>query len=187
MSWATLHETSMKLAQTAEQAEREGRANDAREAFLEAAENEIAALQELGNDKPRTYGITAVSATVLFSKGKEFSQAAKIAQEALAAPFLLDSAKAELEELIEAIAEKRSTIPRNLAMPHPAQLDPGARKPSREIVWSFSVNDATYYAIIGLLAAVLGGLAAVVIGGLANTVAAGIIGGLIGGALGLFF
>lgn len=103
MSWAAYHEESMKLAQHAARAARGGDLASAQAEYVAAARKELRALQELGSDKPRTFGVTAVGAAVLFFRGKEFAEAEKVALEALKTPLLPDFAKTQLQEILESI------------------------------------------------------------------------------------
>ena len=75
MSWSEAHRRSEHLATEAHQAVREGRLDDARAFFVQAAKEEEAALDTIGTGRPRTLGIIAISATALFYKGGELQQA----------------------------------------------------------------------------------------------------------------
>ena len=76
MSWLAHHKKSERLAYKADAARRQGNAKQAKELYKKAAEAEAIALKEVDDDKPRTYGITAVSAVALYLKADE-PQAAK--------------------------------------------------------------------------------------------------------------
>jgi len=72
MSWATLHRTSEELASHAHNALRRGAVAEAESFFAQAAEGEEQALAQLVlADKPRTFGIMAVSAVALWYKARE--------------------------------------------------------------------------------------------------------------------
>lgn len=60
-------------------------------------------MRALADDKPRTLGITAVSATALWYKGRELEAAERVAHEAAARPGLPAFAHAQLRELLQAI------------------------------------------------------------------------------------
>ena len=68
MSWSDFHKQSEVLAADAHEASRLGNADRAKELFSAAAEFEQRALQYVASDKPRTLGITAVSAVSLWYK-----------------------------------------------------------------------------------------------------------------------
>ena len=71
MSWIESHRKSEELAARAHQSRREGRSEEARNLFGQAGHYERLALDAVSVDRPRTFGITAVSATALFYKGGE--------------------------------------------------------------------------------------------------------------------
>lgn len=71
MSWLAHHKKSERLAGQAETAKRRGNDKQAKEFYKRAAESEANALNEVDEDKPRTYGITAVSAVALYLKAEE--------------------------------------------------------------------------------------------------------------------
>lgn len=109
MSWATHHDEAEKYMSAADVARWRGDMADAQKNYVTAARAELLALREVDADKPRTYGITAVSAAALFYKGKEFAEAQKVAREALKVMFLPDFTKNQLEEILSAIRQEALT------------------------------------------------------------------------------
>lgn len=82
-----MHHTSGEhLVTEAERASRDGESERATELYLQAAEGETSALHDLGDDKQRTKGITAVSAVALWYKGHDFARAEGSAHSFLAGP-----------------------------------------------------------------------------------------------------
>ena len=76
MSWIDHHKASEAAAAAAHDARREGQEHQATLLFATAATEEIAALGHLNvEEKPRTFGITAVSAVALSYKAGELLQA----------------------------------------------------------------------------------------------------------------
>lgn len=84
MDWLTHHRKSEAFAASAHEHLRQGLAQQAQDAFRQAAEAEETALPLLDQSKPRTLGITAVSAVSLWFKGQEFERAALLAHRYLA-------------------------------------------------------------------------------------------------------
>lgn len=80
MSWNEHHSRSEKLAVEAEMAMRAGDGKRARELYIQAAAEELAAFEFLSADKIRTRGITAVSVVSLYFKGQDYSSAERLAQ-----------------------------------------------------------------------------------------------------------
>jgi hypothetical protein len=68
MNWSSLHRESENLAAEAHEALRRGDYRRAQDLFARAAVPEIRAFESVGSDKPRTLGITAVSAVSLLYK-----------------------------------------------------------------------------------------------------------------------
>jgi hypothetical protein len=68
--------------------------------YLQAATEEAAALDNIGNNKPRTKGITSVSAVALWYKGHDFRSAETLAHACLAEGGLPDFAQDQLRELL---------------------------------------------------------------------------------------
>lgn len=103
MSWADHHNRSEKLAAEAHEALRQSNTELARSLFRQAAEAEVAALHDLPSDKPRTLGITAVSATALWYKSGELGSAERTAYQAAARPEMPVFAQFQLRELLQSI------------------------------------------------------------------------------------
>lgn len=108
MPWADHHRTSEKAAERAELTRRTGDPQRALELYREAAAAERRALDELPEGKPRTLGITAVSAVALAYKGRDFAGAEKLAHQLLVSAPLPDFAAAQLRELLQLIWAGRS-------------------------------------------------------------------------------
>ena len=103
MTWLNAHQRSEALAAEAHDALRRGETEAAKSHFLEAARCEAAAFDDLGLGKPRTLGITAISATALWFKGGDLSAAETFAHRATLHPELPRFAKHELRELLQSI------------------------------------------------------------------------------------
>jgi len=103
MSWSDLHARSEQLAEAAHNAMRSDDLQRAAELFAEAARAEISALSEVGSDRPRTFGITAVSAVALLYKAGELQAAERLAHETAARSFLPVFAAEELRSLLQTI------------------------------------------------------------------------------------
>lgn len=108
MNWSQAHGNSEVLATLAHQARREGQMDAAKDFFRQAAEQERVAFGTLGEDRPRTLGITAVSATALFYKGAELAKAEQLAHQAMAMPGLPTFAHEQLRSLLQAIWNERA-------------------------------------------------------------------------------
>lgn len=107
MSWLEFHRESEHLAYEAEIAAHRGNIAQAREIYLKAAQSEEKALAELESDKPRTYGITAVSAASLYFKAAEWQTARNLAHLYLGSGRLPKFAYFQLEELLDTIKTQR--------------------------------------------------------------------------------
>lgn len=103
MSWALLHAESERLAIDAQLAARSGERDRANELYRQAALAESDALSSLDASKPRTRGITAVSAVSLWFKAEDYVAAEQLAHALLADPFLPDFAREDLRNLVQAI------------------------------------------------------------------------------------
>ena len=103
MSWSELHAQSEKLATEAHLALRSGRARDAQNLYLQAAELERKALDLLDVTKSRTRGITAVSAVALWFKAGEYTFAEQLAYSTLTDSQIPAFAREELRNLVQAI------------------------------------------------------------------------------------
>jgi hypothetical protein len=103
MTWSSLHQESEAFAAEAHGALRRGDIARAQELFGQAADAEARALQTLGSDKPRTLGITAVSAAALWYKAGKLNEAAQLAHQASAKSEMPSFAIEELRGLLQAI------------------------------------------------------------------------------------
>jgi hypothetical protein len=105
--WLTHHRESEALAAKAHEHVRFGEQPAAEAAFMQAAEAEEAALALVDRAKPRTLGITAVSAVALFYKARCFDRAMSLAHQYLALPGITDSARAQLDDLLLTLYTER--------------------------------------------------------------------------------
>lgn len=104
MSWNTHHSASEGLAIDAERASRAGDKRLAEGLYRKAAEEEAAALEDLGTEKLRTRGITAVSAVSLWYKARDYATAEGLAYRCLSVMDHLPSfAHAQLRNLLSMI------------------------------------------------------------------------------------
>ncbi len=103
MSWMTFHKSSEESATAAHDALRHGDAQLARKLFFNAAIAETEALETLASDKPRTYGITALSAVALWYKAGELAKAEEVAYRALVRGGLPNFAIDQLRSLLQSI------------------------------------------------------------------------------------
>lgn len=114
MSWAELHGRSEQLAEAAHEAARAGNTPRAAELFADAARLEADALGELGSDKPRTYGITAISAVALWYKAGDLQEAERLAYAAASArhlpPFAADELRALLQTIWNEAAQREAGV-----------------------------------------------------------------------------
>jgi hypothetical protein len=103
VTWADFHSESERLATEAELAFRSGNIERGIALYRNAAEAENRALDELTKDKPRTIGITAVSAVALWYKAHEYAVGAKVAHKWLGGEPLPDFAVDQLHQLLQLI------------------------------------------------------------------------------------
>lgn len=107
MDWLFNHRQSEAHAAKAHDFTRRGMPAQAEEAFRQAAEAEESALSLLDESKPRTLGITAVSAVSLWFKGREFERAALLAHRYLAMPAITGSSREQLDDLLLTLYTER--------------------------------------------------------------------------------
>jgi hypothetical protein len=107
MNWSISHRESEELAATAHEIRRTGDKAGAEVLFEQAARAEIRALTSLGSDKPRTLGITAVSAVALLCKAGKLEEAERLAHRASIMDGMPVSALNELRGLLQAIWNER--------------------------------------------------------------------------------
>ncbi|MDP3460742.1 MAG: hypothetical protein Q8S09_15835 [Hyphomonas sp.] len=108
MSWANSHRISERLASEAHAAARNKLADEARRLFIRAAEFEEEALKAIGQNKPRTLGIIAVSASALFYKGGQLQRAEQLAHRMAARSDLPDFAVQELRALLQTVWNEKA-------------------------------------------------------------------------------
>lgn len=104
MTWTESHKFAEELASAAHEALRSGRADDGKALFARAAQAEEQALQQVDADqKPRTFGIVAVSAVALWYKAQELAMAERLAHSILATSAIPAFAAEQLRELLQAV------------------------------------------------------------------------------------
>ena len=104
MSWLTHHESSEAAASEAHAARRRGDEALANSLFEDAAKAELLALTYLiASEKPRTFGVTAVSAAALLYKAEQRKEAEQFAHSMLGQPGLPDFATDQLREILQSI------------------------------------------------------------------------------------
>jgi len=103
MSWTLYHSQSETLAAAAHEARAAADPKRAAELFGQAAQAEEIALDALGPDRPRTLGITAISAAALWYKGGKLERAAQLAHRASAKQGMPAFALQDLRELLQTI------------------------------------------------------------------------------------
>lgn len=109
MSWSDLHKASEELATAAHLALRNGDGAAAQALFKRSAKAEEEALAQLHSaNKPRTFGITAVSAVALWYKGGDLAQAEAIAYRVLGHANIEEFAGMQLRTLLQAIWNVRA-------------------------------------------------------------------------------
>src|SRR5262245_8202045 len=101
MTWQTHHTESERLAGDAEMLVRRGDYAGSQQLFQRAAEAEMRALEVIGRDKQRTYGVTAVSAVALWYKARELKNAERVAHEIIAQGSLTEFAIEQLRLLLQ--------------------------------------------------------------------------------------
>lgn len=107
VAWAAPHRASELLAERAHAARRDGLVSEAEDLFRQAAGIEEVALAQVGDDKPRTIGILAVSAVSLWVKGKDNKRALLVAHLCLSNPELPDHERAQLDDAVFDIYAQR--------------------------------------------------------------------------------
>jgi hypothetical protein len=102
VTWNEHHSLSERLAVEAETARRTGEISRAESLYKQAASEEAAAFDALGDDRQRTRGITAVSAVALSYKGRDYSAAEQMSYRCLGKP-LPQFAEAQLRDLLQMV------------------------------------------------------------------------------------
>ena len=104
MSWLTFHAASEEAAAAAHAARRRGDEAAAARLFGDAAKAEMQALQQITvSEKPRTFGVTAVSAAALLYKAEQTMEAEQFAHSMLSRPGLPGFAIDQLREILQSI------------------------------------------------------------------------------------
>ena len=103
MTWLEQHRLSERYASDAEVAKLRGEHAQVQELYSIAARHEESALDAIASDKPRTYGIIAVSAVALYFKAAEFAEAKSLAYQCLASRRLPEFASHRLEDMLQSI------------------------------------------------------------------------------------
>ena len=101
MSWNEHHSRSERLAADAAVALKAARRDDGERLYAEAAAAEVAALAAVSPGKPKTLGITAVSAVALWYKARRFEEADATAYKALGSMALPSFAVGQLQQLLQ--------------------------------------------------------------------------------------
>ena len=112
MTWLEHHRLSERHASDAAVARLRGEYARAKELSAIAAQHEARALDEVAPDKPRTYGITAVSAVALHFKAAEFPEAKDLAYRCLASRRLPEFASQQIEDLLQSIHRESAKMQR---------------------------------------------------------------------------
>ena len=110
MTWLEHHRLSERYASDAEVARLHGKHARAKELSAIAAQHEARALDEVAPDKPRTYGITAVSAVALHFKAAEFPKAKDLAYRCLASRRLPEFASQQIEDMLQSIHRESAKL-----------------------------------------------------------------------------
>ena len=108
MSWQEHHSKSQEFASKAEACFSDGDIGEAIEFYKVAAEEEETSLSFLDYSKPRTIGITAISACSLCYKGKFFEKAEKIAYKYLSTEILPEFAISQLKTILQTLWYERA-------------------------------------------------------------------------------
>lgn len=108
MSWRIHHANSEQYASQAEAALRQRDTARATALYRQAAEEETAALAALDPAKPRTLGITAVSAASLWYKAHELAEAEHVAYQWIATKLLPPFAVEQLRTLLQTVWAERA-------------------------------------------------------------------------------
>ncbi len=103
MSWATDHNQAMRIAEAAHDANKSGDYIRARTLFADAAKLEEQALRKLGPNQTRTLGITAISATSLWLKSREYSRTEQLAYHLMSLANLPEFARKELRTILQTV------------------------------------------------------------------------------------
>jgi hypothetical protein len=108
MSWSHHHAESERLAQEAHSSLRKGDHNSAEQFFKRAADEETRALESLAPEKPRTYGITAVSALSLMLKSGALEEAERLAYKLSHVDLLPAFARDQIRSILQTIWNRQA-------------------------------------------------------------------------------
>ncbi|MBW1802352.1 MAG: hypothetical protein JRJ85_16690, partial [Deltaproteobacteria bacterium] len=97
------HQKAQKLSSQAAMLMRDGRIEEARDLYAEAAELEEAALKSFPENKGRTFGILAISAVALYYKSKDYASATHLAEDLLSSSHLAEFARLQIQEIFDEI------------------------------------------------------------------------------------
>ena len=104
------HQQAQELAALAVERRRAGAVTDAQSLYAEAAKFERQALDLVPPDKPRTWGIIAVSVGALLYKARAYQEAEVALYSMLARANVLPDTRTQLRELLEAVWDEQ-TLP----------------------------------------------------------------------------
>lgn len=110
MNWLEHHKESELYASDADVFARRGDYTDATQLYERAARAEEQALNEVGPDKPQTYGITAVGVVALYLKADDLSAAKTLAHRCLGLGNLPEFAEVQIEEMLDSIRIRQTRI-----------------------------------------------------------------------------
>ena len=116
MTWLDHHRISERHASEAAVLAHRGEIVQARQLYEKAADAEACALAELESDKPRTYGITAVSAVSLYYKAAKLADARMLAHRCLGSGSLPKFAWQQMEDLLDSIKMQQIGIDEDTQM-----------------------------------------------------------------------
>ena len=116
MTWLEDHRRSEQYASEAEILSHRGEKASAQEVYKRAADAEVSALGALEPDKPRTYGITAVSAVALYLRAAQWSEGRVLAYRCLGSGLLPEFAWRQMEDLLASIKMQEVGIDDNSQM-----------------------------------------------------------------------
>ena len=103
MTWANDHNHAMRVAEAAHDALKHGDYVRARVLFAEAGMLEEQALRKLGPNQTRTLGITAISATSLWLKSREYAKTEQLAYQLMSSANLPEFARKELRAILQTV------------------------------------------------------------------------------------
>jgi len=141
MTWSRHHSASEILAASAETAKKSGDHQRAIELYQSAAEAEEKALNATSPDKPRTRGVTAVSAASLYLEANLFEKSKRLAEQWRKNKNLPDFAVETLDQIIEIAGPQ---IPKNKPQKRAAATARSSFKPSPKTPVKDRHNDLSW-------------------------------------------